>query len=256
MNLFPTQKYKDLLDLSMSKFLENSKNIGILGIIQIGENQVSDKYISLKQSLCFKLGIDCHIFRISSALADVEIISECKKIMGDTKITGLIIQMPLPRQSLYSLIDLIPEEKDIDALNKKTNKFISPVIRAFSLFHSCCDRIKSATVIGDGALVGLPVTNFLKDNNVVVNTVNNYSSGTFIHTDLVVCAAGIPSLIKGDMLSENTCVVDFGSSVVNGKTVGDFDLTSKTAHLGLVATSPGGMGPLVVRFLVMNFLGI
>jgi hypothetical protein len=38
--------------------------------------------------------------------------------------------------------------------------------------------------------------------------------------------------------------------------VGDLDMNSKLDHLGIISKSPGGMGPLVVRYLILNFLGI
>ena len=61
-------------------------------------------------------------------------------------------------------------------------------------------------------------------------------------------------MLKGKDLLPKTHVIDFGSTVINGKTVGDLDMNSGLEHLGVISPSPGGMGPLVVRFLVLNLL--
>ena len=74
--------------------------------------------------------------------------------------------------------------------------------------------------------------------------------------DLLILSAGVPNLVKGQDIEPNTHVVDFGSAVVNGKSTGDLDKNSALSHLSVVSPSPGGMGPLVVRYLIMNFLGI
>jgi len=113
-----------------------------------------------------------------------------------------------------------------------------------------------AVVIGEGYLVGKPAAQYLKSKNYQVTVINDYQTGQKIDADLLVLSAGIPNLVRGEDISEGCDVVDFGSSVVYGKTVGDLAQESSLEHLGLVSMSPGGVGPLVVRYLIMNFLSI
>ena len=180
---------------------------------------------------------------------------------------GIIVQLPLPRPSLEVLLDLIPENKDIDVISKKgTDRYyagdmskLSPVIRTLALFTKEIEKAtsnKSALVIGDGSLVGRPAFKYLdhKKFNVTVN--NQYVTGQKITQDLVVLAAGVPNLVNGEDLAERCNVIDFGSTVADGKIVGDLNRKSKIDHLGLVSLTPGGVGPLVVRYLLMNFLGL
>jgi methylenetetrahydrofolate dehydrogenase (NADP+)/methenyltetrahydrofolate cyclohydrolase len=89
-----------------------------------------------------------------------------------------------------------------------------------------------------------------------VQFILDYKAKKPLNCHLLVLSAGSPELVKGEYISEKCSVVDFGSSVINNKTIGDLDLKSAIGHLGVVSPSPGGMGPLVTRFLIMNFLGI
>jgi len=85
---------------------------------------------------------------------------------------------------------------------------------------------------------------------------DNYKKGTPIDGDLIVLAAGVPNLVKPADISKGACIIDYGSTVINSKTFGDLDSTGNMEHLGIVSLSPGGAGPLVVRFLIFNHLGI
>ncbi|HSX39237.1 MAG TPA: hypothetical protein VLI92_01465, partial [Candidatus Saccharimonadales bacterium] len=82
----------------------------------------------------------------------------------------------------------------------------------------------------------------------------NYSKRTKINSQLVILSAGSPNLLSGEDLRPKTHVVDLGSSIVNGKTIGDLNMQSKLDHLGIISPSPKGLGPLVVRFLILNLL--
>jgi methylenetetrahydrofolate dehydrogenase (NADP+)/methenyltetrahydrofolate cyclohydrolase len=156
-------------------------------------------------------------------------------------------------------------EKDIDVISSESKrKFYSgdfsrlpPVVRAFQNFVDSCGIELSgsrAVVIGEGDLVGKPISFYLSKKGADVETNSSYNGNEKINCDVLVLAAGVPGLVKGENISDGCNVVDFGSSVIDGKCVGDLDMSSSLDHLGCVSKSPGGMGPLVVRYLLLNFL--
>lgn len=234
-------------------------------IVQIGNNASSEKYIKLKLALCAKLNIPAHYELIPHELSDSEIVTKIKLLFSDPMVGGGIIQMPFPRKSLQKTLKFIPANKDIDnLLGLKDAQFEAPVVRALQHFLAA-GKIKTGnlpvSVIGYGELVGMPISDFLLQQGAEVTILDEstnkmYKNGQKLECGLLILSAGVPKLVKGEDIKARCAVVDFGSSVVDGKIVGDLDLDSDLEHLGLVAKSPGGLGPLVVRYLVMNFLGI
>jgi methylenetetrahydrofolate dehydrogenase (NADP+) / methenyltetrahydrofolate cyclohydrolase len=136
---------------------------------------------------------------------------------------------------------------------------LPPVVRAFQLFLKDAGidlHTKRCIVIGYGDLVGKPISFFMLSHGAKVTVLDNYNTGQPLEADLLLLSTGHAGLVTGPAVSANCHVVDFGSTIVEGKTLGDLALTSELGHLGWVSPSPGGMGPLVVRYLVMNYLGI
>lgn len=237
-----------------------------LGIIQIGDNLVSEKYIDLKTKLCEKFDIPCRTYRIVETNPDDYISSEVLNIVKSPEIGGVIIQLPLPRLSLKTVLDLIPLNKDLDLLSSTSmeqfmagdTKKVPPVVRAVAYFlrtNGIDLQNKSVTVVGNGPLVGIPITTYLLSIKAKVRVLDNYKTGDALGGDLIVLCAGVPNLVNGQDILNSSSVIDFGSTILSGRTVGDLNLSSELNHLQYVSPSPGGMGPLVVRFLIMNFLG-
>lgn len=234
-------------------------------IIQIGDNASSEKYINIKLELCEKFEIPCIYKKISAQENDKEISNRVEKLFSNEKVSGGIVQLPLPRKSLEKVINLIPANKDIDnLLGAKDAQFTSPIVRSLQHFLTV-GKIKTSNlrvgVLGYGSLVGKPISDYLLQQGANVKVLDKeqgfeYKKGQKLDFDLLVLSSGVPKLVQGEDIISNCHVIDFGSSVVNNKTVGDLDINSKLDHLGLVSPSPGGMGPLVTRYLIMNFLGI
>ncbi len=268
MNIFNGREKATALDAKILEYLSDGPVAGELAIILIGDNEASEKYISLKKKYCDSKGIKCGVHRIDARLKDEDIFKKVFDVMSGPDTAGGIIQLPLPRPSLDPCLRLIPAEKDIDAISPFSMEAfyagrphkILPVVRALELFISettpKAEASLKAVVVGEGYLVGKPAAQYLKSKNYQVTVINDYQTGQKIDADLLVLSAGIPNLVRGEDISEGCDVVDFGSSVVYGKTVGDLAQESSLEHLGLVSVSPGGVGPLVVRYLIMNFLSI
>lgn len=269
MQLFNGKEHALKLDNFIRNYLSANPDAtnGTLGIVLVGDNPSSQRYISLKQKYCSSLGLSTELLSISADEPDSSIHAKVKEFFLRPNITGGIIQMPLPRESLKDLLSLIPTEKDIDVLSPAALeiyyngdlKRLSPVVHALKYFlgTGSIETVNLASiVIGNGDLVGKPITTFLQRMNSQVTVNEHYKTGDKLDCDLLVLSAGVPGLVHGEDIKPGCHVIDFGSSIIEGKTKGDLDLTSQLDHLGFVSPSPGGMGPLVIRFLIMNFLNI
>ncbi len=267
MKFFESKLCAIQLEDEIKTYILRTKNGYVLSIVQIGENKVSEKYISLKQAFCRSIGVEVEVHKISESLEDGKVFDSVKTVFNKHISGGILVQLPLPRKSLNPILDLIPVGKDVDLLSGTSRaRFYSgdfeklpPVIRSLALFIGKTNlnlKNTEVTVIGNGFLVGKPAAFYLKQLGACVEIINKYKVGRSINADLLVLSAGVPNLINGEDIKKGCNVVDFGSSVVGGRVVGDLNLESRIGDLGVVSPSPGGVGPLVVRFLVMNHLGI
>lgn len=266
MQFFDGKKEAEKLDKKIRNILsENSKDFGKLLIIQIGENASSKKYVELKKRVGERLGIKVEVLSLSASESDKTISDRVEKEVNRIDVSSVIIQLPLPRQKLNKILDLIPIEKDVDLLTTEAQQKYytgglertSPVVRSAEYFIYSTDvvkNLKKAIIVGGGFLVGKPVAKKLENIGVLPEIIEDYVPGKKLDADLIVLSAGIPNLVKGEDISESTNVIDFGSTVVDGITVGDLDMNSQIDHLNFVSPSPGGMGPLVIRFLFLNHL--
>ncbi|MBU1132724.1 hypothetical protein KKG08_00430 [Patescibacteria group bacterium] len=265
MEFFNGKKYAELLDEKIRKHLASNPINKSLAIILIGSDPASEKYVGIKERLCNRLGIPIEVHRISEDIADKDIFTQVENIFINDNVSGGIIQLPLPRETLNKVLELIPLDKDVDLISPKAQEIyysgnfarLSPVVRALEYFLDV-NKIDTdgldTCVIGDGYLVGKPVVHYLKQKNTNVNLLSDYRIGCELNYQLLVLSAGNPSLVKGQNVVKGCHILDYGSSVVSGKVKGDLDLDSELDHLGIISPSPGGLGPLVTRFLLFNFL--
>jgi methylenetetrahydrofolate dehydrogenase (NADP+)/methenyltetrahydrofolate cyclohydrolase len=268
MQLFDGKKEAENLDKLIQLHLSRYSYDRELAIVQIGDDQSSDKFIDIKVKLCERFGIKTHVHKINDkTLSDGEIFKVVEDIFSNEGVLGGIVQLPLPRKSLYKVLDLIPVDKDVDVISTEGKKrfyagdfnTLPPVVRALNKFIEVGNtnlNNLNVTVIGDGELVGKPLAYYLSKQKANVSVLSNYDGKCKIDCQLLILSAGVPNLVKGENIKAGCSVVDYGSSIVDGKCVGDLDMSSNIEHLDFISKSPGGMGPLVVSYLIMNFLGI
>lgn len=266
MKLFDSKTQSEILEKNISEALDKGNGAGkVLSIVQVGNNESSNKFIDLKVKLCEKYGILCEVTKIDEKKNDNDIFKIVEDIFSNDRVAGGIVQLPLPRKSLYKLLDLIPVEKDIDVISTEGKKrFYSgdfsrlpPIVRAFQNFIDSCEiklSCSQSVIVGEGDLVGKPIYYYLTKKGSDVKIISNYDGDEKIDCDVLVLSAGVPNLVRGENISDDCNVVDFGSSVLDGKCIGDLDMSSSLDYLGYISKSPGGMGPLVVRYLLLNFL--
>lgn len=287
MQIFDGRKEAQLLDEMMFKHMSEKKvPDGDLLIVQVGDDLLSEKFAGLKMNLCNKLGIYARYEKIEEDENDQNIVSKIRDLFSNQKVSGGIIQLPLPRFSIQNVLNEIPYNKDLDVLSETSqSEFYSlnpvripPTVRALNHFLTV---VKANTqglrvgVVGGGLLVGQPVSHFLLLNGAKVTIMDRpgyirpemlkrediswaapYVKGTFLDYDLVILSAGKPNLVDCSDIKSGSMVADFGSSVVEGRAVGDLNRSASCDYLSFLSPSPGGMGPLVIRYLIMNFLGL
>jgi methylenetetrahydrofolate dehydrogenase (NADP+)/methenyltetrahydrofolate cyclohydrolase len=179
------------------------------------------------------------------------------------------VQLPLP-PGLPSepLLEAIPLEKDVEGLHpyhvgllatgRPTFVPSTPLAGLQILRRSGVELAgRLAVIVGRGLVVGRPMANLLigADCTVVVCHSRTVELAALTRqADILLAATGRGGLIRGDMLKPGAVVIDFGTSEVNGRLVGDVDFESASAVAAAITPVPGGTGPVTTAALARSLL--
>lgn len=238
----------------------------VLAVIVVGDNPVIERFVALKEKRANEAGIVVHRTDFGDDVTTEMLSKKLEELAKDVSIHGIVVQLPLPKHiNTQRVLDTIPVEKDVDVLSKKSIEAFAggtlpiepPVVGAM---QEILDRGgvtvsgKHALVIGRGALVGAPVALWLIKKGARVSiadrTVGDLAAPAR-RADIVVSGAGVPGLIKQDMLKDGAVLLDAGTSEDGGAIVGDAD-PSCASKCSLVTPVPGGIGPITIAVLLQN----
>lgn len=262
---------KDDLRERVAKLRQHGINPG-LGTILVGDDPGSRWYVNGKHKDCAEVGI-ASIRRDLPATASQEDVEQAvKELNDDPACTGFIVQLPLPKGlDEQRVLELVDPAKDADGLHPVnlgrlvlgvaaplpcTPRGIVVLLRRFGV------PIQGAevTVIGRGVTVGRPLGLLLtrRTENATVTLCHTATRDLAGHTrnaDIIVAAAGVPGIIKPDMVKPGAAVLDVGVSRVDGKLAGDLEVGVREVA-GFISPNPGGVGPMTRAMLLSNVIEI
>lgn len=239
--------------------------------VLVGDDPVSIQYVNLKAKMAGSVGMDFYDAKFSKDISTADLVEEIKKINKTENMCGIIVQLPLPPHIDTRLIlDTIESSLDVDCLGAEASSmfyqglgdFVPPTALAVikildSLNVDLAD--KKIVVLGNGELVGRPVTALLKFRNLDVVTLDNKTenNNAFIkEADVVISGIGKGKFLKGDMIKEGSIIIDAGTSESGSGIVGDVDSESLGNRVSYLSPVPGGVGPVTVAMLFSNVLSV
>ncbi|CAI8605532.1 unnamed protein product [Vicia faba] len=123
---------------------------------------------------------------------------------------------------------------------------------------------KRAVVIGRSNIVGLPTSLLLQRHHATVTIIHAYTENpeqTTSEADIVVSAAGVPNLVRGNWIKSGATVIDVGTNPVEDpscedgyRLVGDVCFEEVIKVASVITPVPGGVGPMTVTMLLLNTL--
>lgn len=240
-----------------------------LAVILVGDNKASEVYIKRKKLACEKVGINFKLFQFSKKINEADLSKEIKKIVMSRVISGIIIQLPLPKSiDSQKILNLAPIKKDVDILseeglsqfNKGKSKILPTVVSSVDHFlkeYKISLKDKKIIVVGAGRLVGKPVTQWLlnkKTKVLMINKLVKNAPALIKMADIIISGVGKANLITGSMVKKGAVVIDAGISVENGSVKGDVEFQSVFKKVSYITPVPGGVGPLTVACLIENLV--
>ncbi len=244
--------------------------------LEIGHNPAAALYIRNQKRIANNLGIDFENRKFPEEITQLEMIAAIKAMNVDPRVTGVIIQRPVPeRLDLKKLQLSVTSTKDVEGMNP-TN--IGKVVYDDFVLGPCTSqaavRLLEATgldieglnvvVVGHSEIVGKPIALHLLAKLATVQVCHHGTRNLGMHTrqaDALFVAVGKPGLITSDMIKPGAVVIDIGINQIEvtdeagnskTKTVGDVDFESAVDVAGWISPVPGGVGPATVSILMRN----
>lgn len=237
--------------------------------ILVGDDKVSAQYVRIKAQAAESVGIKFRTAQFRESITTEELIEEIEALNNVPHMCGVIVQLPLPSHiNKETVLDTIKPEIDVDCLAFKSseNFYNNGEGLSYPTALACIkilDSInidlnnKKIVVLGQGNLVGKPVTHLLRTRGFSVTTIDSKTENAdslLKEADVIISGIGQGKFLTGSMIKEGAVVVDAGTSEDNGAVVGDVDLESVKNIASFVSPTPGGVGPVTVAILLKNVL--
>jgi methylenetetrahydrofolate dehydrogenase (NADP+)/methenyltetrahydrofolate cyclohydrolase len=236
-----------------------------LATVLVGANPASQMYIRLKHSACGRVGIRSENVMLPEDATDKQLIDKIEELNLRRDVHGILLQLPLPKnQSPQKAMMAITPEKDVDgfhpvnmgALLLGAERMVpcTPKGIIFAL-ERLGKRLEGAeaVIVGHSNVVGKPLAAMMLNRNATVQVCHVFTKDLAKHTrdaEILVVAAGVPALIKKEMVRPGAYIFDVGINRVGDKTVGDVDFDAVKDIAAAITPVPGGVGPLTVAMLL------
>ena len=248
------------------------KTIPALATIQVGENSQAAIYLKSQKKLTKDLGIEFQEHLLSNATTELELINYIDNLNKDKKVTGILLQLPLPSQINSKNIPIhINPLKDVEGMHPEN---VGQAIFGKMRIGSCTALAvmeliestgvdlygKEAVIVGHSEIVGKPVSLLLLDKFATTTTCHiatgqrGYLPTHVKRAEILVVAVGKPGIIQGEWIQEGAIVIDVGINRVGDKIVGDVEFEKAFERASYITPVPGGVGPVTVMTLMRNLV--
>ncbi|XP_058235586.1 C-1-tetrahydrofolate synthase, cytoplasmic isoform X2 [Hemibagrus wyckioides] len=249
-----------------------------LVVLQVGDRDDSNLYISMKLKAAARIGINANHIRLPNTATEGEVLQSITMFNENPDVHGLIVQLPLDSVhpiNTEKVTNSVDPDKDVDGLCS-----VNAGKLARGDLHSCfipctpsgCMELlkhtgvsvagKNALVIGRSKIVGAPMHDLLMWNHATVTCCHSKTldlPAEVKKADILVVGVGKAEMLKGDWIKEGAVVIDVGinyipdSSRPSGmRVVGDVHYPSAKERAGFITPVPGGVGPMTVAMLMEN----
>jgi methylenetetrahydrofolate dehydrogenase (NADP+)/methenyltetrahydrofolate cyclohydrolase len=238
-----------------------------LAVILAGDDPASATYVRNKEKACKRLGIKFTLAKFPNSVSRGEILESISLLNEDDSISGIIVQLPLPKQiDEFEVTKSILPTKDVDGLHPEN---LGNLLMGRPNIVPCTPlgviellkrenievRGKKTVIVGRSNLVGKPLFHLLLSMDATVTVCHSKTKDLKEETsqaDILVVATGVPKLIKRDMVKLGAVVIDVGINRVDNKLVGDVDFEEVESVASYITPVPGGVGPMTVAMLMKN----
>ena len=273
-NILDGKKTADKIQSIVAQKIKAREKQGLptpgLAVILVGNDPASAIYVGHKQRACAAVGIDSQCYRLPENTTQNEIESLIDKLNKDSKVHGILLQLPLPNHiNSDDLLEQITPKKDVDGFHPyNLGRLIQrhPILRpctpygVMTLLLETGENItgKHAVIVGASNIVGRPMALELLLASATVTVCHRSTQNLAKHikdADILISATGHFGVIKSEWIKKGAIVIDVGfSRLSNGKITGDIEFKTAKEKAAWITPVPGGVGPMTVATLLQNTL--
>jgi methylenetetrahydrofolate dehydrogenase (NADP+)/methenyltetrahydrofolate cyclohydrolase len=260
---------RDEIKKEVLKIKESKNKVPGLTVILIGNYTPSQIYVKNKEKNSKEVGMNSDVIKYSDDVTEKEILEKIKELNNDQNVSGILVQLPLPKQiNKEKIINAIHPSKDVDGFNPINVGNLSSGYQGLvpCTPMGCLMLIKKvekkldgkhAVIIGRSNLNGKPMAQLLLKENCTVTIVHSKTKNLqqeCLKADILVAAVGVPNLVKKDWVKKDAIVIDVGINKLNDKIVGDVEFDQVKDIAKAITPVPGGVGPMTIACLLKNTL--
>jgi methylenetetrahydrofolate dehydrogenase (NADP+)/methenyltetrahydrofolate cyclohydrolase len=240
-----------------------------LGTILVGDDPPSHAYVRLKREDSAEIGVKSIHTELPATVSQQELIGVIDQYNRAPDVDAYILQVPLPDHlDAEAALLAIDPDKDADGLHPvNLGKLVMGVpdaprpctplgIQALLVMYKVPIEGQHVVIIGRGLTIGRPLANLLSLKEPNANaTVTVCHTGTHFlpqytkEADIIVAAAGRPSILTPDMVRPGAAVVGPGATMQGRKVVPDVD-EACAEIAGWITPRLGGVGPTTRAMLL------
>jgi methylenetetrahydrofolate dehydrogenase (NADP+) / methenyltetrahydrofolate cyclohydrolase len=281
------RKVADGLLLRIVKEVEAARDAGIipgLATVVVGDDYATGVYERRLRRLADAVGCRYAAEWLPADVDAADARATVGKLNADPRISGILIMRPLPPHipevELYRILDPAKDIEAVHAVNagllaQGSPRFVpSTPAACFYLLDWYCQSVgserstfydgKTVVIVGRSNNVGKLALWLALERNATVVSCDKHTAdaGMLAHftrqADILIVAAGVPSLVTADMVKDGVIALDVGINAVTDPTtrktrlVGDIDTGEVAKRAEALTPVPGGVGPLTDVWLVHN----
>ena len=235
--------------------------------ILVGNDGGSIFYLNNQEKVAISLGMEFEKVHLNEEVVEEELINKIDALNNDKSVSGIILQLPLPKHiNEKKIISSISPKKDIYCLTfvnqgklymgeetfmPCTPKSVVTILNSLNINLEGMNVV----VIGRSNIVGKPVGALLLKENCTVTMCHSKTKNlreVCKRSDILVVAIGKAKFIDDSFVKEGAIVIDVGTNSVQGKITGDVDFDKVIDKASFVTPVPGGVGALTTTLLMKN----
>ncbi len=249
--------------------LKRDKKI-TLWVILVWNNSSSIRYIKQKKKWADYIWIGFVFKKVDESISEKDLLNLIWDFNKSDKITGFIIQLPLPKHiNENKIIASVSPNKDVDWFHPINqwkiliwdNSWFIPCTPAWIMEFFIEEKInlegKYITVIWKSNIVWKPITNLLINAWATVISCNSKTSNLKKFTsfsDIIIVAAWKPWLLKASMVKHWSIVIDVWFTIIKEKIFWDAETKNIDLMWVKITPVPGWVWALTVAMLMKNTL--
>lgn len=240
-----------------------------LHVVLCGDDPASATYVGGKAKAAERVGIRSTVHRPPASSTTEELVALVSALGADPEVDAILVQLPLPPPvDAGRVLDAVVPTKDVDGFHPHNfgllaqgRPAVAPCTPAGLMELLRRYRVPvagaRAVVVGRSVIVGRPTALLLLTADATVTLCHSKTpnlADVCRQADILVAATGRPHMVDATFVKPGACVLDVGTTRVDGKLCGDVDRTSVEPVAGWLTPVPGGVGPMTIAMLMRNTL--